>query len=154
MRCYLARAPKREYPPEVRLVHDFYPGPHDDPGRDREVGLNGFPGWITDERRRRSSSAVFPDPMRPPCLCHRTERSQRAKESTVKMLTSILAAGAILAFAAQAGTAANVKHAKHSTTRVGYGPYAYLGNTAQAKHSTTSVGYGPYAYLGDTAPVG
>ena len=72
----------------------------------------------------------------------------------MKMLTSILAAGAILACAAQAGIAANVKHAKHSTTRVGYGPYAYLGNTAQATHSTTRVGYGPYAYLGDTAPVG
>jgi len=72
----------------------------------------------------------------------------------VKTLTSILAAGAILAFAAQAGTAANVKHAKHSTTRVGYGPYAYLGSTAPAKQSTSRVGYGPYAYLGDTAPVG
>jgi hypothetical protein len=82
------------------------------------------------------------------------ERSQRAKErSPVKTLTSILAAGAILAFAAQAGTAANVKHAKHSTIRVGYGPYAYLGNTAHAKHNTTRVGSSPYAYLGDTAPV-
>jgi hypothetical protein len=69
----------------------------------------------------------------------------------VKTLTSILAAGAILAFAAQAGTAANVKHAKHSTARVGYGPYAYLGDTAQAKQGTTRVGFGPYAYLGDTA---
>jgi hypothetical protein len=72
----------------------------------------------------------------------------------VKTFTSILAAGAILAFAAQAGTAANVKHAKHSTSRVGYGPYAYLGNTAPTKHSTIRVGYGPYAYLGNTAPVG
>ena len=72
----------------------------------------------------------------------------------MKTFSSILAAGAILAFAAQAGTAANVKHAKHSTTRVGYGPYAYLGNSAQAKHSTTKVGSSPYAYLGDTAPVG
>ena len=41
----------------------------------------------------------------------------------MKTLTSILAVGAILAFAAQPGTAANVKHAKHSTVRVGYGPY-------------------------------
>jgi hypothetical protein len=81
------------------------------------------------------------------------ERSERAKErSTVKALTSIVAAGAILAFAAQAGTAANVKHSTHSTVRVGYGPYAYLGDTAQAKRST--IGVGPYAYLGDTAPVG
>ena len=48
----------------------------------------------------------------------------------MKTLTSIVAACAILAFAAQAGTAANVKHTKHSTARVGYGPYAYLGNTA------------------------
>ncbi len=72
----------------------------------------------------------------------------------MKTLTSIVAAGAILAFAAQAGTAANVKHAKHSTARVGYGPYAYLGNTAQAKQSTIRVGYSPYALLGNTAPVG
>jgi hypothetical protein len=69
----------------------------------------------------------------------------------VKTLTSILAAGAILACAAQAGTAANVRHAKHSTIRVGYGPYAYLGNTAHAKQSTPRAGIGPYAYLGDTA---
>jgi hypothetical protein len=54
-------------------------------------------------------------------------------------LTSILAAGAILAFAAQAGTAAtNVDHVKKSKV---------------AKHSAIRVGYGPYAYLGDTAPV-
>jgi hypothetical protein len=69
----------------------------------------------------------------------------------VKTLTSILAAGAILAFAAQAGTAANVKHAKQSSVRVGYGPYAYLGDTATAKHSTIKTGSGPYAYLGNTA---
>jgi hypothetical protein len=69
----------------------------------------------------------------------------------VKTLTSILAAGAILAFAAQAGTAANVKHAKQSTAKVGYGPYAYLGDTATAKQSTVKAGIGPYAYLGDTA---
>src|SRR3982751_6491474 len=59
-------------------------------------------------------------------------------ESTVKTLTSILAAGAILAFAAQAGNAAN---AKHSTAKVGYGPYAYLGDTATAKRSTISIGW-------------
>ena len=69
----------------------------------------------------------------------------------MKALTSILTAGAILAFAAQAGTAANLKHAKHSTIRVGYGPYAYLGNTAQANHSTIRAGVGPYAFLGNTA---
>ena len=61
----------------------------------------------------------------------------------MKTLTSILATGAILAFAAQAGTAANLKHAKHSTVRVGYGPYAYLGNTAQANHSTIRTRIGP-----------
>ena len=69
----------------------------------------------------------------------------------MKTLTSILAVGAILAFAAQAGIAANVRHAKHSTIRVGYGPYAYLGNTA-VKHGTSTVGSSPYAYLGNTAP--
>ena len=65
----------------------------------------------------------------------------------MKTLTSILAAGAVLAFAAQAGTAANTKQ---STIKVGYGPYAYLGNTA-AKHSTTRAGSSPYAFIGDTA---
>jgi len=68
----------------------------------------------------------------------------------MKTLTSVLAVGATLAFAAHAGIAANTKH---STTRVGYGPYAYLGNTAQAKQSTIKVGLGPYAFLGNTAPV-
>jgi len=70
----------------------------------------------------------------------------------VKALTSILTAGAILACAAQAGTAATVKHAKHSSVKVGYGPYAYLGNSAQASHSTIRVGIGPYAFLGSAAP--
>jgi hypothetical protein len=49
MRRYLSRTPKRQYPPDVRLLHNFYPGPHNDPGRDRAVGLNGFRIWITDE---------------------------------------------------------------------------------------------------------
>jgi len=49
MHRYLPRAPKREYAPDVRLVHNFYPGPRDDPGRDRKVGLNGFRCWIIDE---------------------------------------------------------------------------------------------------------
>ena len=72
----------------------------------------------------------------------------------MKTLTSILAVGAILAFAAQPGIAANVKHAKHSTIRVGYGPYAYLGNVAPVNRSTIWVGNSPYTYLGNTAPVG
>ena len=84
----------------------------------------------------------------------------------MKTWTSILAAGAILAFAAPVGSAAidsmasnasgkqvaNVKHvkkhAKHSAIRVGYGPYAYLGDTAPVGANS------PYAYLGNTAPVG
>jgi hypothetical protein len=68
----------------------------------------------------------------------------------VKTFTSILAAGAILAFAAQAGTAASLKHTKHSTTRVGYGPYAYLGNSVQANHRASRTSSGPYAFLGNT----
>ena len=72
----------------------------------------------------------------------------------MKKLTSILAAGAVLAFAAQAGNAANLKHAKQSSIRVGYGPYAYLGSTAATRQSGPRVGVGPYAFLGDTAPVG
>jgi hypothetical protein len=74
-------------------------------------------------------------------------------ESTVKTLTPILVAGAIFAFAAQAGTAANVRHAKkselarHSASKVGYGPYAYMGDTASV--SATRHGYAPYSYLPD-----
>jgi hypothetical protein len=49
MRRYLPRAPKHDYPEGVRIVHNFYPGPLDDPGRDRKVGLDGFRVWITDE---------------------------------------------------------------------------------------------------------
>jgi hypothetical protein len=50
VRRYLVRAPKRNYPEGFRLVHNFYPGPHDDPGRDREVRLGGFRVWVTDEQ--------------------------------------------------------------------------------------------------------
>jgi hypothetical protein len=49
MRRYLSRAPKKDYPEGVRIVHNFYPGPYDDPGRDREFGLDGFRVWVTDE---------------------------------------------------------------------------------------------------------
>jgi len=67
----------------------------------------------------------------------------------MKTLTSILAAGAILAFAAQAGTAANAKHTKQSIiARIGWG---YRGDTADAKHSTTRVGSSPYALIGGGA---
>jgi hypothetical protein len=46
---YLSRTPVRGCPSDVRLVHNFYPGPHDDPGADRMVGLDGFRIWVTDE---------------------------------------------------------------------------------------------------------
>jgi hypothetical protein len=45
MKRYLARAPKKEYPEGLRIVHNFLPGP----GRDRPVGVDGFRVWITDE---------------------------------------------------------------------------------------------------------
>jgi len=35
--------------PGMRVVHNFYPGPHDDPGRNRRYGWDGFRYWITDE---------------------------------------------------------------------------------------------------------
>ncbi len=46
---YLSKTPKKEYPADVRIVHNFCPGPHNDPGRDRVVGLDGFRVWVTDE---------------------------------------------------------------------------------------------------------
>jgi hypothetical protein len=49
MRRNLNNAPRKEYPAGVRLVHNFYPGPADDPGRDRMVGQEGFRIWVTDE---------------------------------------------------------------------------------------------------------
>jgi hypothetical protein len=69
---------------------------------------------------------------------YRTEAiATSQRRAPVKRLTSILAAGAIVAFAAQAGTAAGLKHAKHSTTSLAGSHYLYLGNTATARHNTT-----------------
>ena len=45
MRRYRSKNP----PEGARLVHNFCPGPADDPGRDRAYGLNGFRYWVTDE---------------------------------------------------------------------------------------------------------
>jgi hypothetical protein len=111
--------------------------------------------WAVKGGADASVPRYFPDPLRPPLVVQSHEAIATSQgENPMKTLTSILGAAAILAFAAQAGTAANVKHAKHSTTKVGYGPYAYLGNTATANQSTSRIGSGPYAYLGNTAPVG
>jgi hypothetical protein len=50
MRSYLTRTPTKEYPDWVRLVHNFYPGAHDDdPGRKRLLAHVGFRAWATDE---------------------------------------------------------------------------------------------------------
>jgi hypothetical protein len=46
---YLSRTPRKEYPKGVRLVHNFPPGPPDDPGADRAIGFGGFRIWVTDE---------------------------------------------------------------------------------------------------------
>jgi hypothetical protein len=46
---YLSQTPRREYPAGVRIVHNFPPGPADDHGRDRPLGLDGFRAWVTDE---------------------------------------------------------------------------------------------------------
>lgn len=44
MRRYHRRTP----PPGARLVHNFYPGPDDDPARNRAYGADGFRFWVTD----------------------------------------------------------------------------------------------------------
>jgi hypothetical protein len=49
MRRYLSQTPRKEYPAGVRLVHNFFPGPLEDPGRDRHPGEGGFRIWVTDE---------------------------------------------------------------------------------------------------------
>jgi len=49
MNRYLDRTPKKDYPPNVRLVHNFFPGPPNDPGQDRPFGERGFRAWVTDE---------------------------------------------------------------------------------------------------------
>jgi hypothetical protein len=46
---HLSKTPSKQYPAGVRLVHNFYPGPADDPGRNRPLGAEGFRAWITDE---------------------------------------------------------------------------------------------------------
>jgi hypothetical protein len=54
-----------ELPQGVRLVHNFCPGPSDDPGRDRQhqssrlFGPDGFRYWVTDE----------PNPNEHRCFC-------------------------------------------------------------------------------------
>jgi hypothetical protein len=58
MRRSLSRTPRRDYPEGVRLVHNFYPGPLDDPGRDRMVGLDGFRIWIIDEPNGTSGTSA------------------------------------------------------------------------------------------------
>jgi hypothetical protein len=45
---HLDRVPKRDLPEGFRLVHNFFPGPPDDPGRDRVVGEGGFRIWRND----------------------------------------------------------------------------------------------------------
>jgi hypothetical protein len=45
MRRYLTQTPKKDYPDGVRLVHNFYPGPPENPGADRMVGADGFRVW-------------------------------------------------------------------------------------------------------------
>jgi hypothetical protein len=49
MRRYRIKTLTAEHPPGTRVVHNFYPGPLTDPGRDRRYGLSGFRYWITDE---------------------------------------------------------------------------------------------------------
>jgi hypothetical protein len=58
MHRYLAKTPKKEYPLGVRIVHNFYPGPHEEPGRDRELRMGGFRVWVTDDPTRTSSTAT------------------------------------------------------------------------------------------------
>lgn len=48
----MRRYRSKNVPEGARLVHNFYPGPLDDPGRDRLYGHNGFRYWITDEPGR------------------------------------------------------------------------------------------------------
>ena len=49
MKRYIPGLPRKDYAPDVRLVHNFYPGPLDDPGRERGYGMGGFRYWVTDE---------------------------------------------------------------------------------------------------------
>jgi hypothetical protein len=45
---YLTCTPSEPVPEGVYLVHNFYPGPPEDPGRDRELGLDGFRAFVCD----------------------------------------------------------------------------------------------------------
>jgi hypothetical protein len=56
---YLYSLPNGELGEGVRLVHNFPPGPPDDPGRNRELGADGFRAWLTDE----------PNPNMRRCFC-------------------------------------------------------------------------------------
>jgi hypothetical protein len=49
MRRYLNATPEQTYLEGIRVVHNFWPGPPEDPGQDRKLGANGFRVWVTDE---------------------------------------------------------------------------------------------------------
>jgi hypothetical protein len=49
MRRYIPHIPRKQYGPEIRLAHNFCPGPYGNPGQDRSFGDGGFRYWITDE---------------------------------------------------------------------------------------------------------
>jgi hypothetical protein len=49
MMHYRRKTIRPDDPPGARVVHNFYPGPLDDPGRSRPHGYNGFRYWVTDE---------------------------------------------------------------------------------------------------------
>ena len=53
---------RSKQPPEgARLVHNFWPGPADDPGRDRPYGVDGFRYWVTDEPPGSRPPSTFTD---------------------------------------------------------------------------------------------
>jgi hypothetical protein len=49
VRRYVRGTPKKHYPDGVRIVHNFFPGAQEDPGRDHVAGAGGFRVWVTDE---------------------------------------------------------------------------------------------------------
>jgi hypothetical protein len=49
MKQYRVKTLTKKHSHGTRIVHNFYPGPPDDPGRDRSYANGGFRYWITDE---------------------------------------------------------------------------------------------------------
>ena len=91
MKHYLANGstPVREYPEGVRIVHNFYPGPHGDPGqRSAPAIATGSAGASTTERWRTWTRMVSATPTTSCCPRRRRDNELAAPRYVVSALAT------------------------------------------------------------------